>query len=67
MFENRISADTKKTRSWRGGGERVYVLYAMVVTFPTCQAEMLALKLPLPLKRYDMSVTKDVSQSSIGP
>ena len=33
----------KKTQSWRGG-ERVYVLYAMVVTSPTCQVERSPLK-----------------------
>ena len=77
LFKNRISqtqkrkkaatrSSQKKTRSWRGGG-RVYVLKYMVVTFPTCQAEMLALKVLLLAKRYDISVTKEVFQSSIGP
>ena len=45
----------------------VYVLESMVVTFPTCQAEMSALKLSLLEKTLDISVTKDVFQSSIGP
>jgi hypothetical protein len=53
LFKNRISAATerrreieaakKETGSWREGG-RVYVLYCMVVTFPTCQAERSPLK-----------------------
>ena len=58
-----IEIAKKKTRSWRGGGGRVYVLDLMVVTFPTCQAEMLALKVLLSLKTFDISDTKDVSQS----
>ena len=29
-----------------GGGKRVYVLYAMFVTSPTCQVERLPLKSP---------------------
>jgi hypothetical protein len=38
----------KEDRSWRGGGEgkRVYVLYLMVVTFPTCHLERSLLKPP---------------------
>ena len=49
------------------GRESVYVLYFMFVTFPTSQAEMFALKLfvasHVPEKTFDISVTRDVSQS----
>jgi hypothetical protein len=47
--------------------KRVYVLPFMVVTFPTSHAEMFALKVLLLEKTYDMSVTKEMSQSAIGP
>ena len=58
MFKKRISADTEKEEGekkqpekdlilWRG--ERVYVLYPMFVTFPTCQAERSPLKALAPL------------------
>ena len=76
MFKNRISAATERRRGNRSSlkkdsilesGERVYVLRYMVVTFPTCHAEMLALKPLLLSKTHDISVTKEVFQSSIGP
>jgi hypothetical protein len=38
-----IEVAKKKTRSWRGG-ERVYVLDRMFVTFPTSQVEISPLK-----------------------
>jgi hypothetical protein len=56
LFKNRISAATerrreieaaKSTRSWRGG-ERVYVLFCMFATFPTCHLERSPLKAPAP-------------------
>ena len=54
MFKNRISAATERRRGkeaakkktpilWRGW-KREYVLPAMFVTFPTCQAERSLLK-----------------------
>jgi hypothetical protein len=55
LFKNRISAATERRRKIEAakkrtdlgdGGERVYVLYAMFVTFPTCQVERLPLKSP---------------------
>jgi len=57
LNKNRISASAKEEgkqkqpredRSWGGGGEgkRVYVLYLMVVTFPTCHLERSLLKPP---------------------
>jgi hypothetical protein len=57
----------KKDLILERGKEEWYVLDRMVVTFPICHAEMLALKVLLNLKTYDISVTKEVFQSSIGP
>ena len=53
LFKNKISAaterrreieDAKKDPILERGGKRVYVLYCMVVTFPTCHAERSPLK-----------------------
>ena len=60
LFKNRISAATenKEEKGNRSSqkkdlilerGGRMYVLYAMVVTFPTCHVERLPLKAPAPL------------------
>ena len=58
LFNNRISAATKKRREIEAaknrpdlgeGGERVYVLAAMSVTFPTCHVERSPLKSPASL------------------
>ena len=59
LFKNRISASAKKeeekqktetnkkTRSWRGEA-KIYVLFAMFITLPTCQVERSPLKAPAP-------------------
>ena len=47
--------------------ERVYVLPSILVTAPTFHLERSALKVVLLRKTFDMSVTADTSQSSIGP
>ena len=67
--ERREKETSKKDPNLGEGGKekRMYVLDRMVVTCPTCQAEMLALKPLLLSKTLDISVTKEVSQSSIGP
>ena len=60
LFKNRISAATenKEEKGNRSSqkkdlilerGGRVYILYAMFVTFPTCHVERLPLKAPAPL------------------
>ena len=65
--EEQRSPQTKDPDLGEGGGKSMYVLAPMFLTAPTFQAEMFALKELLPLKTCDISVTKDVSQSSIGP
>ena len=47
--------------------ERVHLLQNIFVTALVIHLEMSALKLLLLRKTFDMSVTKDVSQSAIGP
>ena len=46
LFKNRVSAATERRREIETGegGERVYVLRSMFVTFPTCQVEISRLK-----------------------
>ena len=57
LFKNRISAATERRRGNRSSqkidpiverGERVYVLFRMLITFPTCQAERSPLKAAAP-------------------